>query len=301
MSASCKQGYGRLAAQSCRCVSLRSSRVDRAELGDYHDSNESTVSSAMLKSVRVSPGEIAVSCSGKTSMCSRNNAVGRHLGLLVQPEGFVQLSHGHLLQIAALVRGLIVRVVVLTVAAQETCAIIQCAPAWTPLGPCNLFNVGMFSNIPFHHSILSIEKNEFRTMMADHHKHCSIPNCFGSHSDCRSAIIVQQKVGLHRQSRSSPVLRHLKNLAARRFSKKPMRGDLRASMAVAGTFSTLLAFTTKLPSTALNSRYLVTFVLTSTCMTPALLIGGHALTSRSLQLHECFKLKTLCRRECWSI
>ena len=56
----------------------------------------------------------------------------------------------------------------------------------------------------------------------------------------------------------------LKNLAALRFSKRPMSGDRKASMAVMGTFSMRGPFSTKLPSTALNSRYLVTSVLIRT-------------------------------------
>ncbi len=49
-----------------------------------------------------------------------------------------------------------------------------------------------------------------------------------------------------------------KNLRALFFSSKPMRGDLMASMSVAGTFCTTFLLSTKLPSTALNSKYFVT-------------------------------------------
>jgi hypothetical protein len=43
-----------------------------------------------------------------------------------------------------------------------------------------------------------------------------------------------------------------------------MSGDRKASMAVMGTFSMRGPFSTKLPSTALNSRYFVTSVLIRT-------------------------------------
>lgn len=67
----------------------------------------------------------------------------------------------------------------------------------------------------------------------------------------------------------------MKNLAALRFSKRPMSGERMASIVVIGTFSTLLFSTTKLPSTALNSKYFVTSVLIRICTEPSVSRSRH--------------------------
>ena len=78
-----------------------------------------------------------------------------------------------------------------------------------------------------------------------------------------------------------------KNLRALFFSSKPIRGDLMASMSVAGTFCTTFLLSTKLPSTALNSKYFVTSATECQYNTPLhVLHAFHACTKLFNRKHD---------------